>query len=205
MKNSICNKLNEIIPNPICPLNYSKDYELLLAVMLSAQTTDARVNALTKELFKYNIEELATMDIQTLERIIKPLGTYRRKAIYIKEISKALVKDFEGKVPYDRKYIENLKGVGHKTCNVVFSELFKEPTMPVDTHVSRVSKKLGLAEENDDVKVIEKKLMDYFDKKDWNKLHLQLVLFGRHHCTAKKPNCEECPFYKKECIHTKKR
>lgn len=205
MKNNIVKKLDQIITNPSCPLNYTKDYELLIAVMLSAQTTDARVNMVTKELFKHDIYELASLEISKLEDIIKPLGTYHRKAIYIHEIANALVKDYNGTIPHDRIYIESLPGVGHKTCNVVFAELFKEPTIPVDTHVSRVSKRLGLAEEQDTVEIIEQKLMNTFESKKWNKLHLQLVLFGRHHCTAKKPNCDNCPFLNKECKYTKKR
>ena len=109
------------------------------------------------------------------------------------------MKDRDGHVPHDRPYVENLSGVGHKTCNVVFSELFKEPSLAVDTHVTRVSKRLGLVSENDNVEEIEKKLCAYFDKDDWREVHVQLVLFGRHHCKAIKPLCEDCPFKNSEC------
>lgn len=192
--NEILNNLDNIIPNPKCSLNYSKDYELLLATMLSAQTTDARVNIVTKELFKKNINEIADMDLTELENIIKPVGTQRRKAVYVKKICEELIDKANGKVPHNRDFIESLPGVGHKTCNVVFAEIFKEDAIAVDTHVSRVSKRLGFADEQDSVNVVEKKLMEKFPKDKWSKLHLQLVLFGRHYCTAKNPKCKNCPF-----------
>lgn len=199
MKNRILDVLDEIFPNPKCPLNYTKDYELLIAVMLSAQTTDERVNMVTEELFKYDIKELSELDKSIIESIIKPVGTQKRKSEYIKEITSRLIEDYGGRVPYDRKYVESLPGVGHKTCNVVFSEIFKEPSLAVDTHVTRVSKRLNLAKEEDDVIKIEKKLCKFFPKDSWSKVHVQLVLFGRHRCKAKKPLCEDCPFKFKEC------
>lgn len=198
----ILEKLDELIPNPKCPLNYNKDYELLLAVMLSAQTTDERVNNVTEELFKYDIRTLANMDQEQIENIIKPVGTQKRKSIYIKEICTSLIKDYNGKVPYDRKYVESLPGVGHKTCNVLFAELFDEPALAVDTHVTRVSKILELTKETDDVLEIERKLCEFFPKKSWAKVHVQLVLFGRHICKAKNPLCENCPF-KGQCKKTR--
>lgn len=191
--------LDVLFPKPKCPLHYTHDYELLLAVMLSAQTTDERVNEVTKTLFEYNLEELARMDLQKIEDIIKPVGMGKRKAEYIKAIANSLTEDFGGKVPHDRDYVENLKGVGHKTCNVVFAELFEEPSLAVDTHVSRVSKRLGLSENNDDVIATEKKLCAYFEREDWREVHVQLVLFGRHRCKAIKPLCDDCPFKNKEC------
>lgn len=195
-KNDIKKELDILFPNPKCPLNYEKDYELLLAVMLSAQTTDERVNIVTEELFKYSLEEMATMDLNKIENIIKSVGMGKRKSEYIKNIAIKLLNDFSGKVPHDRMYVESLPGVGHKTCNVVFAELFKEPSLAVDTHVARVSKRLGLVDEIDDVRKIETKLCQFFDKKDWREVHIQLVLFGRHHCTAKSPKCTNCPFIK---------
>ncbi len=199
MNRDILRKLDILVPNPSCPLNYEKDYELLLAVMLSAQTTDDRVNEVTKELFKYNLEQLANMDSETIMHIIKPVGTQKRKSEYIKKIAARLLEDYNGRVPHDREYVENLPGVGHKTCNVVFSELFNEPTLAVDTHVERVSKRLGLVKQNDDVIEVEEKLMKFFPKESWAKVHVQLVLFGRYVCKAKKPNCDECPFKNVEC------
>lgn len=186
--------LDRIVPNPKCPLNYTKDYELLIAVMLSAQTTDERVNSVTKTLFKYDIYELASMPNEEIEKIIKPVGTQKRKSEYIKNIALRLIEDHDGKVPHDREYLESLSGIGHKTCNVVLSELFNEPSLAVDTHVSRVSKRLGLADDADDVLTIEKKLCAYFPKNEWSKVHVQLVLFGRYTCKSVKPLCNDCPF-----------
>ena len=190
----ILSALDTLIPDPKCALDYEKDYELLIAVMLSAQSTDKRVNIVTKDLFKYNLEELANMDEEDIIKIIKSVGTYHKKAKFIKQIAASLIENYDGRVPHDRKYLESLPGVGHKTTNVVFSELFNEPAIAVDTHVTRVSKRLGLAKENDDVVKIEKKLQRKFPKDKWGRLHLQLVLFGRHFCTAKKPSCDNCPF-----------
>lgn len=195
MKNKDVKKaLDELIPHPKCPLNYEKDYELLLAVMLSAQTTDERVNEVTKELFKYSLEELSTMKEKKIEEIIKSVGMGKRKSHYIKQIANELLKKCDGSVPHDRTFVESLPGVGHKTCNVVFSELFDEPSLAVDTHVSRVSKRWGLAEQDDDVLTIENKLCSFFEEKDWREVHVQLVLFGRYYCTAKSPKCSNCPF-----------
>jgi len=202
--NEILTTLDILVPNPVCSLNYEKDYELLIAVMLSAQSTDARVNMVTKELFKYNLEELASLDISTIENIIKPVGTQKRKSEYIHQICNKLLDECNGIVPNNREYIEQLPGIGHKTCNVVFSEIFGAATIAVDTHVSRVSKRLGLAADTDDVTKIEEKLMHKFPKKSWSKLHLQLVLFGRHTCMSKKPLCDGCPFRFKQCKYFKK-
>ena len=195
MKNNISNKLDSIIKDPKCTLDYSKDYELLIAVMLSAQSTDKRVNIVTKELFKYSLEELRDMELTKLENIIKPVGTHHKKAIFIKNIADSLIKDYNGVVPNNRKYLESLNGIGHKSTNVVLSELFKEPAIAVDTHVARVSKRLKLARNNDDVLSIEKKLMKKIPKDKWSRLHHQLVLFGRYICKAKNPECERCQFY----------
>lgn len=190
----ILDNLDVLIPNPKCPLNYSKDYELLIAVMLSAQTTDERVNMVTEKLFKYSLEDLAVVEANEIEEIIKPVGTQKRKAEYVQKIAQRLLDERDGHVPNDRAYIESLPGVGHKTCNVVLSELFGEPSLAVDTHVARVSKRLGLADEEDDVLTIENKLRKFFPREEWSKVHVQLVLFGRHTCKAMKPLCEECPF-----------
>lgn len=191
--------LDILVPNPKCPLNYKKDYELLLAVMLSAQTTDDRVNMVTEKLFKYDIAELANLKTEVLENIIKPVGTQKRKSEYIKKIAMKLIEDHKGRVPHDRSYVESLPGVGHKTCNVVFSELFEEPNLAVDTHVSRVSKRLSLAAAADDVLEIEHKLCKFFPESSWSKVHVQLVLFGRYRCKAKNPLCDDCPFKNKLC------
>lgn len=190
----ILNYLNEIIPNPVCELNYNKDYELLIAVMLSAQAKDARVNKVTKVLFnKYDsLKKLKEANIKDIENIIKELGSYHKKSEAVINIAKILDEKYNGKVINNRKALENLPMVGRKTTNVVLSELFNEPTIAVDTHVERVSKRLGLVKKDDDVIKIEEKLKRKFDKNIWSKLHKQFVLFGRYYCTSKKPSCNKC-------------
>ena len=192
--NIIENYLDEIFPNPKCELNYSNEYELLINIMLSAQTTDKRVNIVAKELYsKYDsLEELSNADINDLKRIIYSLGSYNKKAIYIKEISNILLNKYKGIVPKTRSDLENLPGIGRKTVNVFLSELNIEPAIAVDTHVERVSKRLYIATLNDSVYKTEMKLRKAFKKENWNKRHLQLVLFGRYKCKAIKPECENC-------------
>lgn len=185
--------LDEIYENPVCELEYTKDYELLLATVLSAQSTDKRVNIVTKDLFnEYDIFSLANEDLNVIEKLIKPVGTFRKKAIFIKEICKRLVNDYNGRVPNNRNYLESLPGVGRKTCNVILSHLFNVPAIAVDTHVERVSKRLKIANNNDSVKVVEEKLMKFIPKNRWSKAHLQLVLFGRYHCKSLSPKCGLC-------------
>lgn len=188
------NYLDEIIPNPKCELNYNKDYELLIAIMLSAQTTDKRVNEVTKILFKKydTLEKLKNSDLSDLKKIVRCLGSFNKKALYIKEISRIIVDDYNGIMPKERKDLEKMPGVGRKTVNVLFGELEIEPNIAVDTHVTRVSKRLGLAKENDDVLKIEMKLRRKFKRDTWNKRHKQLVLFGRYYCKAIKPECDNC-------------
>ena len=193
MMNDIINYLDELIKDPKCELNYQKDYELLLATMLSAQTKDQRVNAVTKILFqKYpTLEELKNADIDDIKNIIRPLGTYERKSQNIIKIAQELVK-IGGYVPNDRKYLESLSGVGRKTTNVVLSNLYDEPLIAVDTHVARVSIRLGLAKKEDDVRKIETKLTKKFKNQNLCRIHHQLLLFGRYYCKAKNPQCENC-------------
>lgn len=193
MMNKIFNYLDELFPNAECELNYKKDYELLIAIVLSAQTTDKRVNKVTNILFsKYKtIEELSNANVKDIENIIKEIGTHHKKAIYVKEIATS-INNIGGKVPNDRKYLESLSGVGRKTTNVFLSIIYNEPTIAVDTHVTRVSKRLGIANNKDDVKTIEKKLMKKIPKDRWSRTHHQLVLFGRYKCKATKPDCTDC-------------
>ena len=190
----IIDYLDELFPNPRCELEYSKDYELLIAVMLSAQTTDKKVNMVTRELFKKydTLEKLSTADINDIIEIIRPIGTFNKKALNIISISKSLLKDKNGIVPNDRAYLESLNGVGRKTTNVVLSNLYDVSCIAVDTHVSRVSIRLGIAKKNDDVLTIEKKLCKKFPKEKLGRLHHQLVLFGRYYCKAKNPSCDNC-------------
>lgn len=191
--NEIIDYLNDLIPNAFCELNYKKDYELLIAVMLSAQTTDKRVNMVTEILFnRYpSLESLVQADIKDIIDIIKSIGTYKKKAMNIQSIASKLL-EVGGKVPNDREFLESLDGVGRKTVNVVLSNLFNEPCIAVDTHVARVSKRLGLAEENDDVLKIEEKLTKQIPEDKLVEMHHRLVLFGRYYCKAINPNCIEC-------------
>ena len=201
MKNSeIISFLDEIIPNPKCELEYNKDYELLIATMLSAQTTDKRVNMVTRVLFKKypTLEDLRDADIKDLKELIKPIGTFNKKALNIKDIASQLLDNSNGIVPNDRVFLESLSGVGRKTTNVVLSNIYNVPCIAVDTHVARVSKRLGIARENDDVYTIEKKLNRNFKNNDLCRLHHQLVLFGRYYCKAIKPECDNCKL-KKYC------
>lgn len=186
--------LDYLFPNPKCELNYNTDYELLIAIMLSAQSTDKRVNSVTPIIFdKYpSLEKLKNADISDLESIIRPVGSFRKKASYMKEIARLIDDEYNGVVPTDREALESFPGVGRKTTNVFLSEFYNYPAIAVDTHVERVSKRLKLATMKDDVLKIEKKLMKKFDKNLWSKIHLQLVLFGRYHCKAVKPECENC-------------
>ena len=192
MIDEILSFLKELIPNPVCELNYSKDYEFLIAVMLSAQTTDKRVNIVTKEMFqKYDsIEKLSNADIKDIEKIVKTLGNYTKKSKAVIEIAKQVKK--WGFVPIDRKLLESLPMVGRKTVSVFLSEIYKEPNIAVDTHVERVSKRLGLARNSLDVLGVERSLKRKIPKELWCDTHLRMVYFGRYYCTAKKPKCEEC-------------
>ncbi len=191
----VIDNLNKYYPDALCELNYTKDYELLIATVLSAQCTDKRVNTVTKVLWdKYDLNTLAVANLKDIENIIRSCGSYTKKAVYLKTIAERLIKDYEGIVPNNRKYLESLPGVGRKTCNVVLANLYDVPAIAVDTHVERVSKRLGLAKENDDVLTVEKKLMKKFPKNIWSKLHHQLVLFGRYKCKAIKPECDDCLF-----------
>lgn len=194
--------LDELYPNPRCELNYQKDYELLIAVVLSAQTTDKRVNSVTPILFKKydNLEKLKNSDVADIAEILRPIGSFRKKATYVKEIAKRLDEEFSGKVPNDWEVLQTFPGVGRKTANVVLSNLYDRPAIAVDTHVERVSKRLGLAKLDDTVLEVEQKLMKKYAKKNWSKRHHQMVLFGRYHCKAVRPDCENCAL-KDICKH----
>ena len=197
--------LDELFPNPKCELNYSNDYELLIAIVLSAQSTDKRVNSVTPLLFsKYSsLELLKNADLEDLEKIIRPVGSFRIKASYVKKIASILYDDYNCIVPRDRDILINFPGVGRKTANVFLSEFYNDPYIAVDTHVERVSKRLKLANKNDTVLDIEKKLMKKFPEEEWARRHLQMVLFGRYFCKAVKPSCEYCKL-KDICIEKKK-
>ena len=188
------NYLDSLIPNPQCELNFNTDYELLIAIVLSAQTTDKRVNQVTKVLFhEYkNLEELSNAKIDDVMKILRILGSFRKKSDYVISIAKILHNEYNDKVPVNRKILEAMPGVGRKTVNVFFAEFYQIPAFAVDTHVERVSKRLSLAKDNDNVIQIEGKLKRKFKREDWCKRHKQLVLFGRYYCKAVKPDCDSC-------------
>jgi len=189
------NTLRSIIENPVCELNYENNFQLLIAVILSAQCTDKRVNIVTKDLFKKypTAFELSVADVEEVENIIKSCGFYKSKANNIIKASKQLVDNFNGQVPSEMTELTELAGVGRKTANVVRAVGFNIPSMPVDTHVFRVSNRLGLAEAKD-VYTCEKQLLKNIDKEDLIDAHHLLILFGRYYCKAISPKCNECPF-----------
>ena len=186
--------LDEIFPNVGCELNYTKDYELVIAVMLSAQTTDVSVNRVTDVLFsRYSsIEEMANAKLEDIEDIIHSIGLYKNKAKHVLDITNKILNDFDGKVPSDKDLLQSLPGVGNKTAGVIRAEIFKIPDLPVDTHILRISKRLGLTNENDDAYATEMKLKKLFPEDRWIKTHHQFIHFGRYHCTARNPQCENC-------------
>lgn len=191
---SIQSFLDDEFANVGCELHYKKDYELLIAVMLSAQTTDVAVNGVTDFLFsKYDsLEKLNKVPLEEIETTIKPIGLYKNKAKRLKEIVTVLLNEYSGKVPSDINQLTTLPGVGNKTACVVRAEIFKIPEFPVDTHVSRISKRLDLCNQKDEPIEVERKLKETFDKENWIKLHHQFIHFGRAICKAQNPLCEKC-------------
>ena len=175
-------------------LNFSTPFELLVAVVLSAQCTDQRVNLVTRELFKnYNTpEKMLLLSQEELEKYIFSCGLYRAKAEHILSLSRDIIDKFNGQVPSTLKELQTLSGVGRKTANVVYSVAFKGDAIAVDTHVFRVANRIGLASANNPLQT-EKGLMKILDKKDWSKAHHYLIYLGRSYCKAQSPNCENCP------------
>ena len=192
------NYFDEILPNVGCELNYNKDYELLLAVMLSAQTSDIAVNNVTKVLFSKfdSLEKIHQAKLEEIESIIKPIGLYKNKAKNIKLIVDKLINDFNGILPSKKEDLETFPGVGNKTACVVRAEIFKINEFPVDTHVLRISKRLNIANSKDKPIDAERKLKKFFDEKSWIKLHHQFIHFGRQICYAKSPKCDCCKLTK---------
>lgn len=205
MIDKLLNYLDELFPNPQCELLYKSDYQLLMAIVLSAQSTDKRVNSVTPIIFsKYKtLSDLKYAKLSDLESIIRPVGSFRKKAYYLKEIARRLVDEFDGVVPVDREVLESFPGVGRKTVNVFLAEFYGFPAIAVDTHVERVSKRLKLAYLKDSVLDVERKLMKKVPKDRWARFHLQMVLFGRYYCKALKPLCKSCPL-KEFCREKKK-
>lgn len=188
----IINELDRHFINPKCELEYTKDYELLLSVMLSAQTTDKSVNAATRELYKKydTLEKLSTLSENEISSYISIIGFHNVKSKNFKKIV-SILKDI-GYVPNDREFLESLPGVGRKTASVVLGELFDVPSFAVDTHVFRLAHRFGITNSKDDVLSTEKKLKKYFKESEYNRVNSQMVLFGRYICTSKKPKCELC-------------
>lgn len=191
----IKSELDRLFPEPKCELEYISPYQLLVAVVLSAQCTDKRVCQVTRVLFEnYGTpEKMITLSQPELENIIRPCGFYHNKAKNILALSHSLLEKFNGQVPNNAEELQTLAGVGRKTANVVISEAFKGEAIAVDTHVLRTSNRLGLVKTDNPLEC-EKTLMGKFNKRDWGKLHLQLVHFGRYICKSLNPKCNECPF-----------
>ena len=178
--------LNEYFPNPNVPLNHSDPYTLLVAVLLSAQCTDERVNLITPKLFKIakNPERMALLKESEIYKIIKPCGLGPKKSKAIRELSLILVKKYDSKVPKNLEDLEKLPGVGHKTASVVMSQAFNIPAFPVDTHIHRCAQRWGLSS-GKNVKTTEHDLKKLFPEKEWNKLHIQIIMYARKYCTAR--------------------
>lgn len=187
--------IGEMFPDAHCELTHSNPFELTIAVLLSAQATDASVNKVTKHLFqKYKTpEDYLKVPLEELEQDIRQIGLYRTKAKNIKKLCQSLIEDYGGEVPRERDELMKLAGVGRKTANVVVSVAFGVPAIAVDTHVERVSKRLGFCRWKDSVLEVEKTLMRKIPKEEWSITHHRLIFFGRYHCKAQSPNCDECP------------
>ncbi|PNZ70219.1 endonuclease III [Staphylococcus croceilyticus] len=196
----------DMFPDAECELKHDNAFELTIAVLLSAQCTDNLVNKLTRSLFKkYKTpEDYVNVDIEELQDDIRSIGLYRNKSKNIKKLCESLLEKFDGEVPHTHKELESLAGVGRKTANVVMSVAFGEPSLAVDTHVERVSKRLGINRWKDNVTQVEDRLCSIIPKERWSKSHHQLIFFGRYHCIARKPKCDICPLLE-DCREGQKR
>jgi len=191
----VLDTMGEMFPEADIELDFNNSFELVIAVLLSAQATDVSVNKVTKSLFKkYKTpEDYLSVPLEELQQDIRSLGLWRNKAKNIQKLCKTLIEDFDGKVPNTRKDLEKLAGVGRKTANVVLSVGFNTPAIAVDTHVERVAKRLGICRWKDSVLEVERTLMRRIPEEEWSVTHHRLIFFGRYHCKARNPNCEECP------------
>lgn len=191
---AILDELGRMYPDARCELNHTSAFELLVATILSAQSTDVRVNMVTERLFKkYNTPEaFAVLSPETVAHEIKELGLFRNKAKSIVEASKQIIEKHDGRVPSDRESLEALPGVGRKTANVVLSNAFDVPAIAVDTHVFRVARRLGLATKKTPEQV-ERELMECVPRSEWTLTHHRLIFHGRRLCHARRPGCESCP------------
>ncbi|WP_066312970.1 endonuclease III [Bacillus sp. FJAT-29814] len=199
-------KIGEMFPDAHCELNHSNPFELIIAVSLSAQCTDALVNKVTKDLFKkYKTpEDYLSVPLEELQNDIRSIGLYRNKAKNIQSLCRLVLDEYAGDIPTDRDELTKLPGVGRKTANVVVSVAFGIPAIAVDTHVERVSKRLGICRWKDSVLEVEKTLMRKVPKQEWSDTHHRLIFFGRYHCKAQNPQCPSCPLLEL-CREGKKR
>lgn len=198
--------MGEMFPDAHCELNHSNPFELTIAVLLSAQCTDALVNKVTPTLFeKYKTpEDYLAVPLEELEQDIRRIGLFRTKAKNIKKLSQTLIEHHNGEIPKTRNELMNLAGVGRKTANVVMSVAYGIPAIAVDTHVERVSKRLGICRWKDSVLEVEQTLMKKIPEEKWSDTHHRLIFFGRYHCKAQSPQCDQCPLLEL-CREGKKR
>lgn len=192
----IClSEMERMFPDAHCELVHSNPFELLVATLLSAQCTDVLVNKVTPSLFaKYKSpEDYLAVSVEELQNDIRSIGLFRNKAKNIQALSRLLIDNFDGQVPADRELLTTFPGVGRKTANVVLSVAFDVPALAVDTHVERVSKRLGLCRWKDSVLQVEETIMKKTPIDKWSKTHHQLIFFGRYHCKAQNPQCPTCP------------
>lgn len=187
--------MKDMFPDAACELTHKNPFELVIAVLLSAQCTDVLVNKVTKELFKkYKTPaDYLAVPLDELQQDIRSIGLYRNKAKNIQKLCQSLLDEHNGEVPNTREALMKLAGVGRKTANVVVSVAFKEPAIAVDTHVERVSKRLAICRWKDSVLEVEETLMRKVPKEEWGDTHHRMIFFGRYHCKARNPNCPSCP------------
>ncbi|MFT8309542.1 MAG: endonuclease III [Sporolactobacillus sp.] len=191
----IMKTIADMFPNAHCELNHSNSFELAIAVMLSAQCTDALVNRVTPSLFQkyHEPEDYLAVSVEELQHDIRSIGLYRNKAKHLRQMCQMLIEDYGGVLPRTRDELIKLPGIGRKTANVIVSVAFGEPALAVDTHVERVTKRLGICRWKDSVLEVEKTLMRRLPREKWSETHHRLIFFGRYHCKAQHPNCPECP------------
>jgi len=202
----ILRELNKLYPEPPIPLHHSNAFTLLIAVVLSAQSTDKKVNELTKDLFKIadSPTKMVKLGIENIYKHIKQLGLSKQKSKNTFHLSKMIIENFDGKVPNTFEELESLPGVGHKTASVIMSQVFKIPSFPVDTHIHRLSQRWGLTKGKNVVQT-EKDLKKIFPRSEWNKLHLQIIFYGREFCTARGCDGTKCFICKKVYPNRKKK
>jgi endonuclease III len=191
----ILDQIALMFPDARCELNHRNPFELTIAVLLSAQCTDETVNKVTADLFeKYKTpEDYLDVPLEELQNDIRRIGLFRNKAANIQKLCRIVIDKHDGQIPRAHEQLTELPGVGRKTANVVVSNAFDEPAIAVDTHVERVSKRLGIAKPDDSVLEVEKKLMRLVPREEWTLTHHRLIFFGRYHCKAQNPKCDVCP------------